>query len=90
MMIFAILQSILTHHLGYEIGNILRVFDIPVVEGMLKHWYTAEYSTTKPRLSKQKKRRLTFAEKDGQQPYKRTKFGEAAHNAKYSAGGFNE
>ena len=95
MMEFAICQTILIYHLGYEVGNMLRVFDIPVREADLKHWNTAEKSRTKLRPSKQKKRRQTFEERPGQENYKKTRFCQEALNksskkGNYGAGAHNE
>ena len=95
MMEFALCQTILFYHLGYEAGNMLRVFDIPVREADLKHWNTAEKSRTKLRPSKQKKRRQTFEERPGQEKYKKTRFCQEAHNksskkGNYGAGAHNE
>ena len=42
MLKFAICQNILTYSLGYELGNIMKSFDINVTEDMRKFWKDSE------------------------------------------------
>ena len=87
MMLFAIIQNILIYHLGYEFGNLMRLFDIDVTEDMRKHWNSAEKSRKKVTISKQKKKRHGWSLKKGQEKYTKTEGCEKLYSSKYKGGG---
>ena len=88
MFIFSICQNILIYHLGYEIGNLLRVFDITPTEDMRKHWNTAETSRKKIIKSKPKRKRAAWSLKRGQENYQKTPSCEEAYKKTYVSGGY--
>ena len=88
MMIFSICQNILIYHLGYEIGNLLRVFDITPTEDMRKHWNTAETSRKKINKPQSKRKPATWSLKKGQENYQKTPRCEEAYKKTYLSGGY--